>query len=1006
MSDHKLKFTRRGFVKGAGVLGGAAALLGDAQAASAGAGQAKKLGPGAVPIELTVNGERHRLSVEPRTTLATALRDELGLTGTKIGCDRGACGACTVMLGKQSVPSCTVFALDAVGQPVTTIEGLAQGEQLAPIQAAFVAHDALQCGFCTPGMVMSCHALLQRISNPSEDDVRQAVSGNLCRCGTYPKVFEATLAAASGKIAAAPQPQGTGGTGAGVAPVPQPEPRPANESPAKGTTTADTTSMANAQSGEGEGRAVAVGVPGAALRREERKVPASEPRAWDADARLSVVGQRLPRLEGAEKVTGRARYCYDVRLPGMLQAVLVTSPHPHARIRSVDVSAAETMPGVKATYVVERILGPAELRIKPNASGKYPLVRYEGQPVAAVAAGTRAQAEDAARKIKVDYEVLPHSSDIEAAQKPDAPLVFDGPVEQPSTAGGGGATRGLPQRGNIRGPNVQTLPKEANIEQALSASAVVMDERFSTEVQTHSAIETHGAVADWKPDGLTVYESTQGIFTVQEELATLFDLPKSKVRVVCEFTGGGFGAKFGAGNHGVIAAHLSRKARAPVRLFHDRRGEHLSVGNRPSSIQRLRIGAAQDGKLTALRLDAFGSAGCAAGAGCSGPVKNVYPAKVVHIEESDVFLHTGPAAAFRAPGHPQGAFALEQGMDALAHRLGIDPLELRDRNDPHPARREERRIGAQKIGWAEARKLKPGAQPGPVKRGVGFAQGVWYNFDGRPSFAEVLIHDDGSVECRSGVADIGGGIRTAVAQVVAEVLGIRPSDVSVRIGDTSFPIGPASGGSMTTQMLSPAVRLAAERARDELRRLVPGEQDLRSAARKLKGRPSRATGERAKDYDGWKQDRYSTTIGGAQFAEVEVDTETGVVRVSRVVAVHDCGRPVNRLALESQINGGIIQGISFALFERRALDQPSGRMMNADLERYRIAGSKDVPRIEPVVIESYLGRTSTDVSGIGEPATVPTAAAVANAIFHATGKRMRQTPMTPAVVLSALRGAA
>jgi xanthine dehydrogenase YagR molybdenum-binding subunit len=1003
MADDNLKMTRRGFVKGTGVLTGAAALL--STSAGAAQGQAKKLGPGAVEIELDVNGDRRRLTVEPRATLASVLRDQLDLTGTKIGCDRGACGACTVMLGDQPVPSCTVFAFDAVGRRVTTIEGLARGDQLAPIQAAFVAHDALQCGFCTPGMVMSCHALLQRNAHPSEEDVRQAVSGNLCRCGTYPKVFEAALAAASGKFTASALPAGSGGSGAGTGRPPEPEPRPANESPAKGTTTADTTSTATSNGAGGEDRALAIGVLGGAVRSVDRKVPASEPRPWDASARLSVVGQPAPRLDGPEKVTGRARYCYDIQLPGMLYAAVVRSPHPHARIRAVDVAAAEKMPGVKATYAVERVLGPAELRLKAKAPGKYPLVRYEGQPVAAVAATTRAQAEDAVRRITVDYEVLPHVSDIEAAQRPGSPLVFDGPVEQPSTAGGGGAAKGLPQKGNVRGPNVQTLPKDGDVDNALAASTVRVDERFSTEVQTHSAMETHGAVADWKPDGLTVYESTQGIYTVLEELATLFELPKSKVRVVCEFTGGGFGAKFGAGNHGVIAAHLSRKAKAPVRLFLDRRAEHLAVGNRPSSLQRLRIGAGKDGKLAALRLDAFGSAGCAAGAGCSGPVKNIYPAKVVHIEESDVFLHAGPAAAFRAPGHPQGAFGLEQAMDALAHELGIDPLELRDRNDPHPARRQERRIGAEKIGWAEARKVKPGAQRGPLKRGVGFAQGVWYNFDGSPSAAEVLIHDDGSVECRSGVADIGGGIRTAMAQVVAEVLGIRPSEVLVRIGDTGFPQGPASGGSMTTQMLTPAVRVAAERARDEVLRLAPGEQELRAAARKLK-RTIRASGERARDYEGWKDDRYATTIGGAQFAEVEVDTETGLVRVLRVVAVHDCGRPVNRLALESQINGGIIQGISFALFERRALDQPTGRMMNADLERYRIAGSKDVPKIESFLIENYLGRTNTDVSGIGEPATVPTAAAIANAVFHATGKRVRHTPMTPAAVLLALGGAA
>jgi len=381
----------------------------------------------------------------------------------------------------------------------------------------------------------------------------------------------------------------------------------------------------------------------------------------------------------------------------------------------------------------------------------------------------------------------------------------------------------------------------------------------------------------------------------------------------------------------------------------------------------------------------------------------MYDCPNVKTAEYDVFTNASPGAAFRAPGHPQGAFALEQAMDELAEKLGMDPVELRDLNDKSDARREERRIGREKFGWDELRKRK---DKGALRRGVGFAQGLWYNFDGPPSTAEVLIHDDGSIECRSGVADIGGGIRTATAQVVAEVLGVRASDVRVRIGDTSYPIGPPSGGSMTTQLLTPAVRAAAEEARKRLFDLVPGEKDLRAAARKLNGRVVRGSGERAKDYEGWREDKYAATIGGAQFAEVEVDTRTGVIRVLRVVAVHDCGRPVNRLAIESQINGGVIQGISFALFEERMLDKPTGRMVNADLERYRIAGSKDVPRIEPILIEQYYGRTNTDVSGIGEPATVPTAAAVANAVYHAIGKRIRRTPMTPSEVLATLGGAA
>jgi xanthine dehydrogenase YagR molybdenum-binding subunit len=992
MSDER-KLTRRGFVKGAGLAAGAAALL-EGGGGKQGPGRARKLGPSAVEISLRVNGADRRLLVEPRATLAAVLRDQLHLTGTKIGCDRGACGACTVLLADTPVASCLTFALDAVGRPITTIEGVARGDQLAPIQAAFVAHDALQCGFCTPGMVMSCQALLQRNPHPTEEQVREAVAGNTCRCGTYPKVFEAVLAAAGTAAAKVGPSQGdlpaaaaaSGATAYG------------NTSPVVGGT-AGTDAAKGQDPGAGAvARTFQVGLPGA-LAERERKVAAGEPQPWDGRARLSVVGQKVPRIDGPEKVTGRARYCFDVQLPGMLHAAVVRSPHAHARIRSVDVTAAERMPGVHATYVVQRLLGPAQPKLKPATPEKHPRIRYEGAPVAAVAALTTAQAEDAARAIRVDYEVLPHVADIDDARRDGAPLVFEAPVEQKGTAGGGGAAKDVPQKGNVRGPVVGG--NGADVEKALAGSAVRLEQEYRTEVQTHSAIETHGVVADFRDDEATLYASTQGIHSVQDEIATLFQLPKSRVRVICEFTGGGFGAKFGAGNYGVIALHLSRKARRPVRLFLDRRAEHLAVGNRPSSIQRLRLGAAKDGALQAIELTAFGSAGCAAGAGCAGPVKNLYPAVAVRSEESDVFLHTGPAAAFRAPGHPQGAFALEQALDELAEKLGIDPVALRDRNDAHPARREERRLGRERFGWEELRGRR---DKGSVRRGVGFAQGLWYNFDGPPSNAEVLIHDDGSIECRSGVADIGGGIRTACAQVVAEVLGVRPQDVIVHIGDTALPEGPPSGGSMTTQLLTPAVRVAAERAKAELL-AAGGKGEVRAAAKKL-GRTVRGFASRARDYAGWQDDdRYTATIGGAQFVEVEADTETGIVKVVRALAVHDCGRPVNRLAIESQINGGIVQGVSYALHERRVIDRGTGRMVNADLEHYRIAGARDVPKIEAVILEHFRGRSNTDVSGIGEPATVPTCAAIANAVAHAIGVRVRSLPITPARVLEALKGA-
>ena len=341
-----MKLSRRGFVKGAGLAAGAAALL-EGAAGKEEQGRARKLGPGAVDVTLasTARTTGSRWSRAPRWPRCCATNCHL--TGTKIGCDRGACGACTVMLGEHTAASCMTFALDAVGKPVTTIEGLASGSRLAPIQAAFVAHDALQCGFCTPGMVMSCHALLQQNPHPSEDDVRRAVAGNTCRCGTYPKVFEAALAAA-----------GTAPVQAGPAQGELPSSVPAEAAAAK-----DSSELAD--------RTFQVGLAGA-LSAKERKAPASEPTPWDGSANLRVVGQRVPRIDGAEKVTGRARYAFDVQLPGMLYAAVVRSPHAHARIKSVEVSAAAAMPGVQATYVVERILGPAELKVKPVSGGKHP----------------------------------------------------------------------------------------------------------------------------------------------------------------------------------------------------------------------------------------------------------------------------------------------------------------------------------------------------------------------------------------------------------------------------------------------------------------------------------------------------------------------------------------------------------------------------------------------------------------------------------------------------------
>jgi xanthine dehydrogenase YagR molybdenum-binding subunit len=372
---------------------------------------------------------------------------------------------------------------------------------------------------------------------------------------------------------------------------------------------------------------------------------------------------------------------------------------------------------------------------------------------------------------------------------------------------------------------------------------------------------------------------------------------------------------------------------------------------------------------------------------------------------------------------------MEQAIDELAERLSLDPVRLRDRIDPSPVRREERRIGAQKIGWE--RRRTPGSDPGPVKRGLGMAQSLWGANVQINSACEVRLMRDGSVEVLSSVQDIGTGITTVLAQVVAETFGLAPEQIAVRIGDTDFPSGPPSYGSRTTASITPPARTAAWRVLQSLLQTVapalnaspdqlvvkdgrilvredPGRSlAFRDAAARLRTDSISATASRSDDYDGFRRVMGDAAIaredlGGVQFAEVAVDTETGVIRVERVVAVHDCGRPINPRQLESQVQGGVLMGVSYALYENRLLDPHTGLMVNPNLEQYKVLGPREAPAIDVTFLEFYQGRSATDAYGVAEPANIPTAPAVANAVYNAIGVRLRALPMTPAAVLAAL----
>src|SRR5690242_8858205 len=539
-----------------------------------------------------------------------------------------------------------------------------------------------------------------------------------------------------------------------------------------------------------------------------RVVPPGEPAQLANNDELKLIGKRVARIDGPMKTTGRARYTADVYLPGMLYGAMITSTVPHARIRSIDVTKAKACPGVKGVYILQHLSDMAEVKDKSKElSSKYPIVRFAGQPIGGVVATSQAVANEAVKLVKIDYEPLPFVTSVEDARRLDAALVYPAPAAMGATAGGGGGEEDVPQKGNVRGPaRSRRGGPHGDLAQGFAEADSVVEGDYRTQVQTHCSLETHGVVADWKPELLTVYASTQGTATVRDEMAEVFGIPKAKVRVITEYMGGGFGAKFGAGNFGVAAAALSKQTGAPVKMMLSRKQEQLSSGNRPDARIHMKIGAKKDGTLTAMQLVSYGTAGVGTGAGTSGPTQNLYKCANVHTEEYDVFTNAGPAAAMRAPGHPQGAFALEQAVDELAEKLGIDPLEFRDKNDEHPARREERRIGAELSGWSQ--RHKPGADPGPVKRGLGMAQAVWYRIADVGASAEVRIGRDGSVEFMSSVQDIGSGIRTVLAQIVAEELGLQPRDVTIKIGDTTFPPGPPSGGSQTTNSITPAARNA------------------------------------------------------------------------------------------------------------------------------------------------------------------------------------------------------
>jgi xanthine dehydrogenase YagR molybdenum-binding subunit len=669
------------------------------------------------------------------------------------------------------------------------------------------------------------------------------------------------------------------------------------------------------------------------------------------------------RVDAHDKLTGKAEYAYDVHPKGCLYGQILRSKWPAAQIQSVDLSVARNMPGVKAVMLVQEV--PRE-------------VRYYGQEIAAVAAETTEQAEDAIRAIKVKATPLPFVVNSMDAIQEGAPEVFDGQSNL-STA----KTR-----------------EKGNVEEALAAAHAVVELAVSTQVEVHHPLETHGNTIDASGEEVTCWASTQGITSVRNGLAKGLGIKNNKVRVKMDYMGGGFGAKFGCGVEGVVCAKLSRDAGAPVKLMLSRFENHLSVGNRPNSFQKIKLGADKNGKLVAFELDGFGSAGFASGGSSAGggsgagiPAPYIYDVPIQKSSQIGVAINAGASRAFRAPGRPPASFGIESAMDDLAVKLGMDPVDLRIKNDPQDIRRKQWSQAAERFGWKKKYK-KPGSSAGVVKTGIGCAGSDWAG-RGKGSSAEVEIATDGTVEVRCGTQDIGNASKTFMTVVAAETLGISPDLITARVGDTTFPPSGGSGGSTTCPSVSPAVKDACDNAIAELKEAsgmtdISG-QNWKKACARLAPNPLVAQGK-------WKKGLSGSGTGGVQMAEVEVDTETGFVKVNKITCVQDCGLLVNRLTAESQMNGGIIMGIGYALYEERILDPNTGVALNPNFETYKLATMADTPEID-LELQNMPER---GVIGIGEPATVPTASAIANAVANAIGVRIMSLPITPDKVLNAL----
>jgi CO/xanthine dehydrogenase Mo-binding subunit len=745
---------------------------------------------------------------------------------------------------------------------------------------------------------------------------------------------------------------------------------------------------------------------------------------------FSALGRLTRQRDGREKVTGTLRFAADIPLPNMLYARFVTSPHAHAIIQKIDVKEALAIPGVAAVLTATDLPDflPKNRRHLLLARER---VIFTGQPVALVLAESEELAQDGAELVHVDYEPQPAAVTIEQALAHDAPLVWpNGLPGKSDEAGAHGAEVGDDDGGESRGSNVSNTREwsRGNLAAGLAAADVVVERSFTTSMVHQSYLEPHATVV--QPDPLTggavVWTSTQAPFWARQEVADVLEVPESEVRVIGTPVGGGFGGKFVL--YEPLVALAARQTGRPVSLVLTRLEEMLAGNPAPSARITVKLGAKEDGLFTALAADLTFEAGCFPGyhAIAGYMLGSYYQIPHLEIRYTEVLTFKPSVGAYRAPGVPQATFAIESLVDELARKLGADPLEIRQQNasspgDPMVDDKAWASMGmgqvleklAEQPAWQNRRQAQAKG------RGVGIAIGGWPGGT-EPAAATCTLHRDGHLHVHIGAVDL-TGTTTGFALIASEAFGLDPEQVQIVRGDTaSAPYAGAAGGSKITYTVGPAIKQAAEEARAQVLEIVSEEFEVDVAdleivngAVQVRGVPDKAislgeiasmTMKFAGKYapimgHGRHADNRTSPAFCAQLAEVEVDLETGQVHVPRLVVVQDVGRAINPSGIQGQMMGGSVQGLGWALYEQIVYDE-GGQLLTGTWMEYNVPKADQAAEcIETIAVEVPSDHGPYGARGVGEPPVIATAAAVANAIFDATGRRLSDLPMTPQRVL-------